>query len=60
MNGYVCFYDNQRWETHADNLWAATEAAREHFNPPKSKRHMVHCYLAEKAGEPVTLDPASF
>jgi hypothetical protein len=52
LNGYICFYLNQRWETHAPTQWAATVAARAHFKPPKSKRHLVHAHLAEKDGAP--------
>ncbi len=52
LNGYICFYLQQRWETHAPTQWAATLAARAHFKPPKSKLHLVHAHLAEKNGAP--------
>jgi hypothetical protein len=52
LNGYICFYLQQRWETHAPTQWAATVAARAHFKPPKSKMHLVQAHLAEKGGEP--------
>lgn len=58
MNGYVCFYNGQRWECHADSLYAAKLKALAHFKPSKKKEHMVSVILAEKGGESVTHDPA--
>lgn len=52
-SGYICFYDRKQIEVYADGLFAAKEEALRQFKPPKSKRHMVHCHLAEKGGEPV-------
>lgn len=57
--GYVCFYNGKRIELHAASLFAAQEEAVRRFNPPKSKRHMVHCHLAEKDGQPVVHSTAS-
>lgn len=54
MNGYVCFYGSKRIEVRAETLYAAQQAAVKELNPPKSKKHMVHCALAEKGGEQVT------
>ena len=54
MNGYVCFYENKRWETYSPSLADAKDKALAYFKPAKSKRHMVHCHLAEKDGETIT------
>lgn len=54
QNGYVCFYNSKRWECYAPTVFAAVEKAREHFKPPKSKRHLVSAMLAEKNGQQVT------
>ncbi len=59
MNGYVCFYNGLRHEVYATSLFAAQDLAAAHFKPPKSKRHMVHCHLAEKDGQTVTHSTAS-
>ena len=58
MNGYVCFYDDKRWECYASSMFAAKEKAVAHFKPPKSKRHMVSVVLAEKDGKQVVHDGA--
>ena len=52
MNGYICFYNGKRWETHATSQYAAKLAAVAYFKPPKSKAHMVHAHLAEVDGMP--------
>ena len=54
QNGYVTFFEGKRHEVYAESLYQAVQKAREHFNPPKSKRHLVHAVLAEKDGEQVT------
>jgi hypothetical protein len=53
MNGYICFYNGNRTEVHADSMLGAITKAVKFCAPPKSKVHMVHCHLAEKDGEPV-------
>lgn len=45
--GYIAFYDNHRLELYATSVFNAMKQAVSFFNPPKSKRHMVHVYLAE-------------
>ncbi len=57
MNGYVCFYNGQRKEVHADTLLKARDQAASLFKTPKNKRHLVACALAEKDGEQVTHTP---
>jgi hypothetical protein len=54
MKGYVFFYASKRIEVYATSLYEAQCKAIESFNPPKSKRHMVHGMLAEVNGSPVT------
>jgi hypothetical protein len=54
MYGYIALYGEKRWELHAGSLYAAKQAAVEHFKPPKSKRHLVTVHLAEIDGETVT------
>ena len=48
MNGYICFYDRKRIEVEAETSLEARKKATDEFKPPKSKRHMVSVYLAEK------------
>jgi hypothetical protein len=60
MNGYIFFYNGKRVELHADTLYDAHLKAIEHFKPPKSKRHMVHGMIAEKADVQVTHSTAIF
>ncbi len=50
MNGYIYFYNGKRVEIYAENEREAIEKARAFFNPPKSKRHMVHGMIAERNG----------
>lgn len=54
MNGYVAFYQSKRLEVHAATSYEALQKAIAHFNPPRSKRHLVHVTLAEVNGEQVT------
>lgn len=54
MNGYKAFYNGKEIEVQASSSYAAQQAAIAQFNPPKSKRHMVHVALCEKAGEQIT------
>lgn len=58
MAGYVCFYNRQRHEVHADDSPKAQEAAREHFQKMfprrKVKGYDVTVVIAEKDdGTPV-------
>lgn len=58
MNGYVCFYNSDRVEVHADTALQAAEKGRELFQKKyprrKVKSYEVHPYLAEKDGQQVT------
>ena len=52
--GYVFFYHGKRIELYAKTLFDAKQLAVAHFNPPKSKQHMVHGQIAENQdGTPV-------
>jgi hypothetical protein len=59
MNGYLCFYAGKRVELQAENVYSAQQKAVAYFQPPKSKRHMVHVHLCEKDGEQVTHSTSS-
>jgi hypothetical protein len=48
-HGYKAFYNNQTHEVYAENSYQAQLLAIEHFQPPRSKRHMVHVHLCERA-----------
>lgn len=52
--GYIALYQGKRWEVYASSQLDALTRAREHFKPPKSKRHLVSVHLAEIDGETVT------
>ena len=53
--GYVAFsHDGKRHEVYANSSYEAHQKAVTHFNPPKSKRHLVHVHLAQKDGKDVT------
>lgn len=51
--GYVCFYNEKRWEVYAKSLFAAQLAAAQHFNVSSKRRHLIHVVLAEFNGNPV-------
>ena len=57
MNEYECFYAGRRWSCQAESSYAAQKLAVEHFNPPKSKRHMVFVLLAKKDGSQISIAP---
>lgn len=57
MNGYVAFYNGQRLEVYAKDLWAAKQQVIEKLKAPKSKQHMVSVMLAEKDGHSVVHTP---
>lgn len=59
--GYVANYGGRKVGVYAPSLYAASEIARDYFNPPKSKRHMVSVLLAEdRDGNVVPVNPAIF
>lgn len=43
---YMAFYEGKQFDLYASSLLDAKEKAVKHFKPPKSKKHMVHVYLA--------------
>ena len=47
MNGYIAFFNGKQTEVTANSSYEAQCKAIAFFNPPKSKRHMVHVALAE-------------
>lgn len=62
MNGYVCFWNRQRIEVHADGQLAAQEKAREEFQKKtrkKVKGYDIAVVLAEKDGKQVVHSTAS-
>lgn len=54
MNGYKAFYNGKETEIYTTSSYSAWMKAVEYFNPPRSKRHMVHVHLCEKDGEQIT------
>lgn len=48
LYGYIALYNGKRHELYASSSARAFDAAVNHFNPPKSKRHMVSVTLAER------------
>lgn len=54
LNGYVCFYNGQRYEVYAPDLYQAKVRAIHHFKAPKKKEHMISVVLCELAGRQVT------
>jgi hypothetical protein len=54
---YECFYNGRRWSCVAESSRAATDAAIQHWHPPKSQRHMVFVLLAKKDGQTVAHRP---
>lgn len=57
LHGYLGFYNGRQVEIQAESLLDAKTQAINRFKPPKSKRHMVHVYLAEKDGKEVLHTP---
>ena len=49
LRPYIAFYNGRKIELWARTSYAAQECAIAKFNPPKSKRHMVHVHLADIA-----------
>lgn len=58
MNGYICFYNGQRAEVHADTPLQAQEAARVLFQKRyprrKVKGYQISATIAEHNGVQVT------
>jgi hypothetical protein len=54
MNGYVCFFKQQRFECHAETVLEAKQKAIAHFKVRPGKTWMVSVVLAEKDGKDVT------
>jgi hypothetical protein len=54
MNGYKAFFNGKELDVYANSLLEAKTKALAAFKPAKSKAHMVHVHLCEKAGETVT------
>ena len=48
-HGYVAFYNGRETDVYAKTSYEAYTKAVDLFKPPKSKKHMVHVHLAEKA-----------
>ena len=59
MNGYICFYKGRRVEVQAEASYAAQKVAAKQLRVSPRKSYEVTVVLAEKGGEPVTVDPAS-
>jgi hypothetical protein len=59
-NGYVAFYNGRQADVYAKTALAAQQKAVEFFKPPKSKRHMVHVGLAERADGTQVVHVADF
>jgi cation transport regulator ChaB len=57
MNGYICFYQEERLEVHADTLYQAKLKAWEQFKEKHPRRKIkasdVTAHLAQKNGVPV-------
>jgi hypothetical protein len=54
MNGYVCFYNRNRVEVHAETTYEAQKKAAEKLKVPEKRRHQITVVLAEKDDVPVT------
>lgn len=54
--GYKAFYNNKTFDIWTDKgLYGAKLEAIKHFNPPKSKQHLITVILCEKPnGENIT------
>ena len=55
LRPYIAFYNGRRLELWARTSHAAQARATIEFNPPKSKRHMVHVHLADIARDTFSL-----
>ena len=58
LKTYVFFFNKKQADIKASSLLDAKEKAVQHFNPPKSQRHMVHGMLAaDEKGNPIIHTP---
>jgi len=62
VNGYVCFWNGERCEVHAETMFAAKDKAIAEFQRQAGRKrvkgHMVSVVLGERDGEQVVHDPA--
>ena len=49
MNTYIAFFMGRQIEVKAATSYAAQQEAVKQFKPSKSKAHMVHVHIAERA-----------
>ena len=57
--GYVGFYNQQRVEVYATDMWGARNQVIFHFKVPKSKQGLVAVVLAERPdGTAVPVSPS--
>jgi hypothetical protein len=47
--GYIGMFNGKQIEFYAPSLYKAKEKAVTYFRPARSKEHMVHVYLVERA-----------
>ena len=57
--GYIAMFNGKKANVWADSSHQAQQRAIEHFKPAKSKRHMVHVYIATNEGTEVVHSTAS-
>lgn len=50
MNGYICYWRNQRVEIYADTLYQAQQKAQVKFGPRCKKGYEITVGLAEVGG----------
>lgn len=53
MNQYMAFYGTRSTEVVAESAYDAVQVAREIFNTPKSKKHLVSVVLTGVKGKQV-------
>jgi hypothetical protein len=54
MNGYICFYKNQKYEVYAETSHEAQKKATTHFKVKSNKAYMITVILAENDGKQIT------
>jgi len=52
MNGYICFYKQQRIEVYADTMFEAREKAAKIAKVKPGKEYQISVNLAEVNGKP--------
>jgi len=57
MNGYVCFYNQKRFEVYADSTYLAQCVAAEKLRIKRRLQHKITVILAEKNDQPVIHKP---